>query len=177
MRATELTQEAYCAYGGVIAAREDVRPRPANLGSAQRYDALAPLENRRPDATANLCVFRCEPQVPPGATRFDVRLLERHALSTQAFIPMSGVQRYLVIVCLGAATPDLATLKAFVATGAQGITYAPGIWHHPLVALDRRADFACLVWESGAAEDCEVVRLAAPVTVEIPREIPRNDRG
>ena len=35
------------------------------------------------------------------ATRFDFKLLERHARSTQMFIPMNGVARYLVIVALG----------------------------------------------------------------------------
>ncbi len=166
MHAAPLTQADYRAYGDVVAARADVTPRPANLGFAQRYDLLSELRNARGAAAApNLCVFRCEPMVTPGGARFDVKLLERHAHSTQVFVPMGGVRRYLVIVALGGAAPDLATLKAFLATGNQGISYHPAVWHHPLVALDGPSDFASLVWEDGGAGDCEVLRLEAPITV------------
>ena len=166
MHAAPLNQAEYRAYGDVIAARADVGPRTANLGFAKRHDYLSELRNGRgAAAAANLCVFRCEPMVPPGGVTFDVKLLERHAHSTQVFVPMGGVKRYLVIVALGADTPDLATLQAFVATGAQGISYHPAVWHHPLVALDAASDFACLVWEDGGAGDCEVRRLTSPVTV------------
>jgi ureidoglycolate lyase len=168
MRAAPLIQAAYAAFGDVVAARADVQPVSANLGFAERFDFLAPLENlRAAGARANLCVFRCRPMLPSGQTRFDVRLLERHPESTQAFIPMRGVGRYLVIVCLGGAAPDLSTLAAFVATGSQGITYKPGVWHHPLVGMDAPGDFACLVWEDGSAADCDVATLAAPIIIEL----------
>ena len=44
---------------------------------------------------------------------------------------------------------------------ARGITYKPGVWHHPLIVLDRPADFACLIWEDGSAGDCQVTSLLA----------------
>lgn len=93
-----------------------------------------------------------------------MKLLERHLYSTQAFIPMtcskvrariayilrhikymlvltlfSVMQRYLVVVALNdpkTDKPDLSTLAAFVAARNQGITYYPGVWHHPMIALD-----------------------------------------
>lgn len=168
MRAVALTPSLYKPYGEVIAARADVTPVAANLGFAKRYNRLAPLENLRPgDATANLCVFRCDPMLPAGRTRFDVKLLERHAGSTQVFVPMAGVTRYLVIVCLGGDAPDLGTLAAFVATGAQGISYKPGVWHHPLVAMDQGGDFACVVHENGEEDDCDVFNLSQVVPVEV----------
>jgi ureidoglycolate lyase len=167
MRATPLTTGAYARYGDVIAARDDVKPVGANLGTAERYNGLATLENKRiATAKANLCVFRCQPMVKGPARKFTVRLLERHAHSTQAFVPMQGIERYLVIVCLGGDRPDLATLGAFLATGGQGITYRPGVWHHPLVAMDRPGDFACLVWEDGSAGDCDTVNLPSEVVID-----------
>lgn len=157
-----LTQETYQSYGSVIAARADVIPVSANRGTAERFNFLATLENKKSvKAKANLCVYRCQPQPLP----FAVSLLERHPHSTQIFIPMGGPKRYLVIVCLGQDQPDVKTLKAFEASGRQGITYQPGIWHHPMVALEQATDFACLIWEDGSKQDCEVVKLDQPVLV------------
>jgi ureidoglycolate lyase len=170
MRSEPLQANAYRPYGDVVAARADTPSRRANLGFARRFDRLAALENRRPGrATPNVCVFRCQPMLAAAATRFAVTLLERHAHSTQMFVPMQGVAAYLVIVCLGGDRPDLATLRAFIATGAQGITYRPGVWHHPLVAMDQAGDFTCLVFEDESAGDCDVERLATSVAVDVQR--------
>lgn len=154
LRAAALQSDQYAPYGDVIAAAGSAQS--ANAGTAQRFNHVAGLENLRPDAKPNLCVFRVEPAT---ATPFAVRMLERHRHSTQAFVPMAAA-RYLVIVCGGGNAPDLSTLKAFIATGTQGITYKPGTWHHPLVALDRPTDFACLVYEDGGAGDCEEAAVA-----------------
>lgn len=170
VRAVPLSPEAYRAYGDVVSVRPDVRPRPANMGTADRYNRLAALENRRPRrAKPNLCVFHSRPQLARAEKTFEARRLEKHPDSTQVFIPMGNARRYLVLVCLGGGAPDLTTLRAFVATGAQGITYRPGVWHHPLVAMDRTTDFACLVWEDGTRGDTKIVRLASPITVSVPR--------
>jgi ureidoglycolate lyase len=91
---------------------------------------------------------------------FTVRTLEKHPLSTQLFVPL-GAERYVVVVALGDAAPDLSTLSAFLASGKQGITYHPGVWHHTLMALDQPTDFSCLVWEDGGRDDCSVHELAA----------------
>ena len=153
--AAALDPALYRPYGEVIAAAGQARA--ANAGTARRFVRLATLEYLRASATPNLCVFRVE---PAAANPFPVRMLERHRHSTQAFIPMAGAERYLVVVCGGADAPELSTLKAFLASGAQGITYRPGIWHHPLIALDRTADFTCLVYEDGGAGDCEECAIA-----------------
>lgn len=146
--ARPLTVEAYRPFGDVIAARSTTRA--ANQGSAQKSEHLAALDNLRAGARPNLSVFRCAPR---GPFPFTIALLEKHPASTQVFVPMNA-QRYLVVVAGGDAEPDLETLEAFVATGTQGITYRPGVWHHPMIALDAETDFACLVFEDGSAGDC-----------------------
>ena len=129
----------------------------ANQGTAGRFDHLATLEDLRPGrARLNVSVFRCAPR-PVG--RFPIAILEKHPLSTQVFIPMNAT-RFLVVVALGDDEPDLTTLRAFEATGLQGVTYRPGVWHHPLIALDEQTDFTCFVHEDGSAEDCVVIDLA-----------------
>lgn len=161
IRAGALEPSSYRPYGDVLAAGAG-QARSANAGTALRFDRLAVLENRRPSsATPNLCVFRV---APTTTNPFAVRMLERHRHSTQVFIPM-GAERYLVIVCGGGDAPDLSTLKAFLAAGGQGITYKPGTWHHPLVALDRQTDFACVVHEDGSAGDCDERGVAPAVSV------------
>ena len=50
--------------------------------------------------------------------------------------------------------PDLSTLKAFHAKTTQGISYHPGVWHHPMVALGSvPTSFACVVSESKEAPE------------------------
>lgn len=150
-----LTPEAYAAYGRVLMASPRGEPgMPANLGTALRFDDLCVVANARP-ATASLKVklFRSRP-VP--CERRLLSLLEKHPCSTQLFVPMNA-SRYIALVALGGDRPDLSTLAAFVAEGAQGISYAPGVWHHPMLTLDTETDFVVFVHEDGTPEDCVVV--------------------
>ena len=153
-----LTPDAYAPYGRVIMAspRAEVG-KPANQGTARRFDHLADLDDLRPGrAKLNVTVFRCAPR-PTGP--FDVELLEKHPASTQIFVPMNA-DRYLVIVAGGGDQPDLTTLGAFMASGTQGVSYHPGVWHHPMIALDREIHFACFVFEDGTRDDCTVAVLS-----------------
>jgi len=151
-----LTPEAYAPFGDVVSAdRPDVAAKPANQGTASRRDHLADVASLRPHATLNVCSFRCAPRT---VWPMEVALLEKHPLSTQVFVPMNA-RRYLVLVALGGDAPDLSTARAFVAGATQGVSYRPGVWHHPMIALDAPIDFTCLVWEDGSEGDCEVVPL------------------
>jgi ureidoglycolate lyase len=105
-----------------------------------------------------VAVFRARAQALAGPWR----LLERHRLGTQTFIPLAGA-RCVVLVARGQTAPDLATLAAFAVHGAQGFTLHADTWHHGLIALDA-GDF--VVIERCAAEvDCEFAELALPVTL------------
>lgn len=126
----------------------------ANQGTARRFDRLAALENLRPGlAQPNMGVFRCAPRLVWPSR---LALLEKHPASTQVFVPMNAA-RYLVVVALGGDAPDLSTLAAFVASGTQAVSYRPGVWHHPMIALEAETEFVCLVWEDGTSKDCVVV--------------------
>jgi len=149
--ARPLTQAEYARYGNVLSAgRDDVAAVAANLGTAQKRNRLAPLSNARPHAEANVSVFRCSPILERPVP---LRLLEKHPLSTQMFVPMNA-RRYLVVVAEGGEAADLSTLAAFLAVGPQAITYHPGIWHHPMIALDDVVDFVCVAFDDGTTGDC-----------------------
>ena len=138
--------------------------KSANQGTAKRYDWLAPAENLRPGARPNLCIFRCAPR---SEWPLDVAILEHHPNSTQAFFPMNAT-RYVVLVAEPRpGSPDLATLRAFLAMGNQGCAYKPGTWHHPLIALDRETDFGCLVFEDESEGDGALVEFAPGERVRV----------
>ncbi len=150
-----LTAEAFAPFGRVVEVGGGAASS-ANQGTATRYDFCADLVSSRPGARLNLAVFRADARALP----FEVRLLERHPCSTQVFVPMA-VGRYLV--CVAPTGPDgapaLDGLQAFLCGGRQAVAYAPGTWHHPMVALDAPSDFTMLAWEDGTPLDCEVRQL------------------
>ena len=165
VKAVALNRNAYRSYGCVIAADDELSWCPANMGTSRRFNHLASVENLRHDkAKLNLCIFSC---TPPKQLPLEVNLLEKHAYSTQVFIPIDAQARFLVIVCLGEGQPDLSTLAAFVAEGAEGISRFPGVWHYPMTALDKTTDFSCLVYENGTRDDCTVHRFEAPILIEV----------
>lgn len=165
IEAKPLTAKEYQPFGDVIEASSDRESVSANMGTAQRFHHVAQMKNERPEKTKpNLSIYRCQPYTE---NPIKIALLEKHPHSTQAFIPMKGSERYLIVVCLGGEKPDCATLKAFVVKDSQGITYKPGIWHHPMIALDQETDLASFVWEDGTEEDCIVQELEAPSFITV----------
>lgn len=151
LSAEPITHDAYAPFGALIAAR-GAPDRLANHGTAEAWDDLAALVNTRGErARPTVSLFRCAPLAEPF---LDVRWLERHPASTQMFVPMSAA-RYLVVVAHGGGAPELGSLRAFIVEGPRAITYAPGVWHHPMVALDREADFANFLFADGSAGDCD----------------------
>ncbi|KAK4057093.1 Allantoicase [Microbotryomycetes sp. JL221] len=194
--ALPLTREAYSSYGSVIqaypderSAKKDIKIKRVNFGTASKYNFLSKVEWIEPSVSIhgsklepeiNFCVFRCDAQNGEVSQhinkkeQWQVKVLERHEFSSQAFVPMgNGGDRYLVIVCLpnsGKSSvygqPDLSTLRAFVATSQQGISYKPNVWHHPLIALDKATDFACVVYETGVDKiDCEIHEFGHTIAV------------
>jgi ureidoglycolate lyase len=146
-----LEAHAFSPFGDVIEAGGSAARRTINEGFAERFDDLARLDTQREEGRPVLSVFRARPRALP----LQLRLLERHLLGSQAFMPLLS-QRFLVVVAPGGAAPALAQLRCFLARPGQGVNYAAGTWHHPLIALDAGGDF--LVIDRGGPqprEDCE----------------------
>jgi ureidoglycolate lyase len=150
-----LTKEAFAPFGDVI----DV---PDTAGRTYYEDALG---NLRPAAHASLSVS-LKAETPERPLRSDY--LERHEFSSQTFMPLD-VSRYLIVVAPHAAAggPDFAGVRAFIATGKQGVTYRANTWHHGLTVLDRPGRFAVFMWRDGGKGDEEFVPVP-PFTVRIP---------
>ncbi|MBI2740235.1 MAG: ureidoglycolate lyase [Rhodospirillales bacterium] len=150
-----LTQEAFAPFGDVI----DVPTEPG-----RRYYEEA-LGNLRPNARPSLSLS-LKGETPNRPLTAD--LLERHEFSSQTFVPID-VARWLIVVAPQARTggPDLSGVKAFIATGTQGVTYRPNTWHHGLTVLDRPGRFAVFMWRDGGEGDEEFVPVE-PFTIRIP---------
>ena len=141
------------------AGREGSLPvRSINGGTSQRWDMPGSLQLHVQGGQPCVAVFRAQAQALAGPWR----LLERHRLGTQTFIPLAGA-RCVVLVARGEHAPDPATLAAFAVDGAQGFTLHADTWHHGLIARDA-GDFV-VIERRAAAVDCEFAELAEPVTL------------
>ena len=168
--AVPLTPAAFAPFGDVLGtasapsapAAPTSQDRAVNLGTARRSDRVAALESSRPAAAPNVALFRCEPQALP----FRATLLERHPHSTQLFASLGGA-RWLLLVAptLADGEPDVEGARAFLASPGQGVNFRRGLWHHPVIALDRPAELLMLAWEDGGPGDCEERPLASPIEI------------
>lgn len=154
-----LTREAFAPFGQVLAA-EGAEHFTINGGNTERFHDLASLEPGT-GGRVIVSIFRGQPRPLP----FAVTMMERHPLASQAFMPLDG-RPYLVVVALPGAAPQAGELRAFLATGHQGVNYAPGVWHHPLLALGQVSDFLVLD-RAGPGPNCDEVALEAPVMLHL----------
>ena len=106
-----LTREAFAPYGDVI-------DLPTEAGRQYYEDALG---NLRAEARPSLSVVL---KADTSDRPLRAELLERHEFSSQSFVPID-VARWLIVVAPHAARggPDTSGVRAFIATGKQGVTH------------------------------------------------------
>lgn len=159
-----LTRGAFAPFGEVIEL-EGARHYTINDGYAERYHDLAQLDVTETGGRPLLNIFRAKPRELP----LRIRMVERHPLSSQAFLPLAPTP-FLVVVAPPGQAPAPGDLSAFVTRGQQGVNYARGTWHHPLIAVGRPGDFL-VVDRGGAEENCDEIFFDA---VEIMLEAPAS---
>jgi ureidoglycolate lyase len=152
LKVETLTSEAFAPFGDVIEASDAAQHFTINQGNTERYHDLADIHVGA-DGKAIVSIFRGQARELP----FVVSMMERHPKASQAFIPMSG-RPYLVVVADRDSAPTAADLRLFIARSDQGVNYAPGVWHHPLLALEATSDFL-VVDRSGPGHNCDEVQL------------------
>lgn len=143
-----LTKEAFRPFGQVIETQGSDH-FTINNGSTERYNRLADVELARADDRAIISIFRANCLEYPLA----IAMLERHPQGSQAFIPMQQ-QRFLIVVAPPAPTPEASEIRAFISDGKQGVNYATGVWHHPIMALENSSDFL-IVDRKGEGNNCD----------------------
>jgi len=133
LRPEPLTRAAFAAFGDVIE-MEGSAHVTINQGFAQRFNDLAQVDVGMEGGETNVSLFLGQPRPLPVA----IKLMERHPLGSQAFIPLQN-RPWLVLVA--ADVSDFASYRAFAASGLQGVNYARNVWHHPLLVFDADSRF------------------------------------
>lgn len=142
-----LTRDAFAPFGDVIETT-GAENFLINNGSTIRYHDLA---NVQTDAEGRVLIniFRATPLEYP----LDVQLVERHPKGSQAFVPLND-RPYLVLVAPKGETVRGGDLRAFMASGQQGVNYHAGTWHHPVLALHAVSDFL-VIDRGGEGDNCD----------------------
>ena len=127
----------FAPFGDVIEAPADTSGGLSiNDGTAIRYDDLSRLDTNSEQGHAALSLFVASARkLPVSLTEF-----ERHPLGSQAFVPLDG-EPYLVAVTPEATPGSASLVRVFLARANQGINLRKGVWHHPLLALNKSCLF------------------------------------
>ncbi|MDO9411974.1 MAG: ureidoglycolate lyase [Pseudolabrys sp.] len=152
VRSVPIDAASFASFGDVVA-------QPP--GSPRQEWAKA-LAHPAPNASMSFSTLNIAPARLPAT----LNVMERHVHSFQTFIPLDA-SGYLVCVAPGGADdlPAIEQMRAFIVPAGIAITYYAGTWHHPMMGLDRPAQFATMMWRSGGEDDDEFVDLSHPVHV------------
>jgi ureidoglycolate lyase len=154
LRIERLTREAFAPFGDVIEL-DGARHYPINGGTTERYHDLARVDVGDNGGRTLINVFRGQPRALP----IEISMMERHPLGSQAFLPLADVRYAIVVAPAGKLEPS--KLRAFFSDGWQGVNYAKGVWHHPLLALGRVSDFI-VIDRGGEGPNCDEETLPEP---------------
>ena len=157
-----LTAAAFQAFGDVIeggGAEELI-----NAGTTRQFADLARVDVAPRDGRVRVSIYR----VTPYALPLEIRMLERHPLGSQLFMPLHG-EPFLIVTAAPSESFDIGDVHAFVTNGRQGVNYRPGTWHHPVIALRNPSEFL-VIDRAGPGSNCDERPVAAGALVlEAPR--------
>ncbi|HVY04615.1 MAG TPA: ureidoglycolate lyase [Burkholderiales bacterium] len=154
-----LTRAAFAAFGDVIEI-EGAQSFPINGDTCIRYNDLAHLDVAGQGGRAAMSLFRGQPVSFP----LEISEVERHPLGSQSFTPMGEIP-FLIVVAINGSNGQPGEPSAFLSNGRQGVNYARGVWHHPLLSLGKVSDFL-VIDRAGAGENCDVAPLPARFLIE-----------
>ena len=157
LSAQPLTKAGFAPYGDVIET-EGATHFTINDGFAERFHDLAGIDVCSGAGQPLLNIFRALPRQGP----VEITFLERHPLGSQEFIPLEHTP-FLILV---ARQPEVEALQLFLSNGRQGVNYRRGIWHYPLLAMDRQSDFV-VIDRGGPGDNCEVRHFDEPALIAV----------
>ncbi|WP_174020185.1 ureidoglycolate lyase [Agrobacterium fabrum] len=152
--ARPLTAEAFAPYGSV-----------ADISELENLVSLADAYEGTGDAKTPVLQL-VQAKTMSGSPV--ISQMEIHPFSSQTFLPLDQSPS-LVVVCEAGedGMPDESTIKAFLASPSQIVTYRHGVMHHRLTPLAPSGRFAMTMWQTGRGGDTVLYPLHTPVSVDI----------
>ena len=145
LKPAPLTREAFQPFGDVITI-DGAKVLSINEGTTDRFHDLCTVDVEEDGGRPLISVFRGRPRPTP----IEIKMMERHPISSQAFVPLDR-RPYLIVVADDRAQLTPVALRVFLASGEQGVNYRRGVWHYPLLSLETSSDF--LVIDRGGPSD------------------------
>ena len=130
IKPTKINRLNFAAYGDLISTN-DINPIDINAGYAKRFDNLADLNTSKDEGKTIVSIFSALKRAFP----MTVDMMEKHPLSSQAFIPMKETT-FLCFVAPPGELPEINKIQSFIIPPKMGINYKPGIWHFPLISTE-----------------------------------------
>lgn len=154
IRPEPLTREAFAPFGDVIQI-DGAKQFEINSGYTTRVHDLIDIQLAGENARAQMSFFLGRPRP------LEITMLEKHPLGSQAFYPLDD-KRWLVVV---AGEPRSDCVRAFWATGRQGVNYHRNIWHHPLLVLEPQQ--FVIIDRAGDGQNCDEQSLDVAVGLNL----------
>ena len=130
IKPTKITKKNFANYGDLIST-ENVDPIDINAGYAKRFDNLANINTSKDGGKTIVSIFLALKRNFP----MKIDMMEKHPLSSQAFIPMKETT-FLSFVAPPGELPEINKIQSFIIPKKMGINYKPGVWHFPLISTE-----------------------------------------
>ena len=124
----KITRKNFKKFGDVISTKK-IKSININDGYAKRFNDLCRINTSSKKGSTIVSIFSAKKRKFP----MNIRMMEKHSLGSQAFIPMEETT-FLVFVAPKGKKPNIKKLKSFIIPEQIGINYRPGIWHFPLIS-------------------------------------------
>lgn len=155
LHAEPLTARAFAPFGDVIEI-SGTPDKMINQGLCGRHHDLARLDFG--DGQAGISLFDSQPAAQP----LSVRMVERHPLGSQAFIPLNQVPFLVVVAEDDNGTP--VNPRAFLTARGQSVNLLRGTWHGVLAPIGAQGLYA-VVDRIGAGNNLEEYWFETPIPV------------
>ena len=130
IKPVKISRSNFSSFGDLIST-DDINPMNINEGYAKRFDNLANLDTSKDSGKTIVSIFSALKRTFP----MKIHMMEKHPLSTQAFIPMKETT-FLAFVAPSGESPEIDKIQSFIIPPKMGINYKTGIWHFPLISTE-----------------------------------------
>ena len=130
IKPVKISRSNFSLYGDLVST-DDIKPMNINEGYAKRFDNLVNLDTSKDSGKTIVSIFSALKRTFP----MKIHMMEKHPLSTQAFIPMKETT-FLAFVAPSGESPEIDKIQSFIIPPKMGINYKSGIWHFPLISTE-----------------------------------------